>query len=795
MASPTSIDTPLISINNDKLPENRIRDGWHGHSIFKKLEWDDTISEEGRANIDYQIDGGRPYSEQVMRDAGRGEDANVNFMEAKFEDDLAQTPFIEMTTVTDRLFTVQTRYGSDESQRKNYTSIISEEFTKTIRQWSDFDYYRKRLAQQFTRHGVGIGYWEDEFTWKWRADGLGAFKFPRNTESRASAIPYCICKRSLSVTELYKNIRDEKIVREVGRWNVDAVRRALVSAAFSSGRPWQNYSWEEFEAEAKENDIEFGTRAEQVRIYHLWCEEYDGQISHYIGLQDGVMMMDGSFEPAATIIDGQGFNRNKRDELKSDICGNGFLYAHRCRFKSWEQALVPFFYSIGTYGTIHTIRGQGEMNFAPIAISNRSRCKWLDCIGASTSIIVETENANEAENLAYVQVGPFMIMRGGPGSKIVPTAMPDVSERLMPAMSEMARLRRQLSPNATAEPPMDKGKQPQSKYQIQANQTKDTALGSAMMTQFFDPYTKLGKEMYRRMVSPDLDERNHYGAKEAFAFKARCLKRGVPAEAMEFDMVEISAVRTIGNGSPQARQYASEQILELSDNFDEEGKYEATLDAVAAIPTIGYDNAKKYVGPPKPRTGVDDTAANLENGFFTLGVKQPVQSDQNHWVHCEHHMELVKEFVGEFEQGQIDGAKLVPVLDAALDNMLAHSKYLSENQARQKESKEVRKFIQQNSGILEQQQNKLIAEQQRQMEAAQQQQGQNGQADPEEQRKNQTHQIKIQQMQQELQLKQQKFQQELQHQEQMAQQKRRIADLEAAQRISQKAAEIASQSV
>lgn len=788
MNTPT-LDMPMLPDSELHIPESRIRDGWHAHAIFRRLDFYDSASEIQRANIDYMIDGGKPYSERALAEAGRGEDANVNFMEAKFEDDMAQTPFIEMTTVSKRLWNVTSNFGDEREQQKN-SNIISEEFTRTVREWDeDFDYFRLRLAQQFTRHGPAYVYWEDEFDWRWRADGPTAFKVPRNTESRASAIAYCICKRTISVDELYAYIRDEKHAAEVKRWNIDAVKRALYFAAFDTGRPWADYSWEEFVAEAKENDIEFGSRGQQVRVFHLWVREFNGQISHYIGMQNGVMMENGrngddimrSACDFTQNIDGvpTSMTENKKPP---GICGNGFLYAHRFRFPTFNSCIIPFFYSIGTHGTIHTIRAQGEMNFAPIAIANRTRNKIIDCTGASMSIVVECEDANEAEGAAYRQMGPFMI-KGGRG-KITATAMPDVADRGQPVVDEMARLRQQISPNANAGNAVDKSKQPQNKYQIQANQSKDSALGSSILTQWYGPWGRLGAEMFRRMNRKGLSEREP-GGKEAMGFRARCILRGVPEEALNPDRCTIDAVRTIGNGSPSMRQAVAERVLELADFYDEPGRYNAALDATAAA-GVPWDTALNYMGPPKGRSTEDDTIANLENAIFQLGKKQPVEDDQNHWVHCEHHQQLVSQYIEAFDQGTMQGAEIVPVLDAALQNMIEHSERLSKNKTRQKEAAEVRAFIQQSNGILEQQTNKMIAAMHKEQEAQQQGQGADGQppVSGDEQRKNDVHAQKLAQMQQEFEMRQQLFMQKLQQQDRDAAQIRAFKDLENARKIA-----------
>lgn len=780
------------------IAESRIRDGWHAHSIFRKLEQDDSSAEQARANIDYQIDGGLPYDEQVMRDANRGDEANVNFREARAEDDLAQTPFIEMTTVTPTLWNIQTRYGN-ETDRTEWSRVISEEHTNTVRAWGeDFDYFRLRLAQQFTRHGPAYTYFEDELNWQWKSDGPSAFKVPRNTQSRSSAIPYCICKRDFKLHELYAFIRNEKAAEDQGRWNIEGVKRALVFASTVSGNTWQNYGWEAFQREVKENDIEFSSRTEVIRCYHLWAREFDGTVSHYIGLQDGVAMEQGE------IYNPKDVHQGDEESKISDMEGNGFLYAHRSRFPSFESAIIPFFYNIGTHGTIHSIRAQGEMNFGPISISNKTLCKLIDCAGTSSMIIMQADSANDAENAAWVQRGAFMIV-SGQNNKIVPTAMPDVSGRLLPVLDRTAMLRRQVSPSTGAQSDNKKSKQPKNKYEIQSEQNRTGSLNSAMLTQFFGPWGRLGREMYRRMMNPDLREDDPGGC-EAFAFRAACMARGVPPEAMAFDKVKVDAVRTIGNGSPEQRQYASEQILEMSEGFDEHGKWKARLDAVASVPGVNYSAALDYCGPEKPRQPQDKQIANVENALFTLGQKQPVESEENHWVHCLTHSELVKQTVDAFQNGEMEGAKLVPILSAALANMLEHSKLLSEDKSKGKESAWVRHFIQNANGTLEQQENKLVAEMQRQQEGAQQSQVQpskEGEPDAaaqhehmarqgEEQRKQDLHQAKLAQMKQEFEMRQREFEQKLQLQDAEARQIRTLADLKAAHETAIEAARLAS---
>lgn len=791
-------DTPLTVIDPPngeivpKIPESRVLDGWQAHSIYKRLVYDDWEADEKRGMIDYQIDGGLPYSPEVMANAGRGEDANVNFMEAKSEDDLAMAPFIEMTTVSSTLWRIMTKFG-DTKDNTRWSQIISEKFTKMVRGWRAFNYFRQRLAQQFTRHGAGFDYYEDDLNWQWRSDGLSAFKMARNTESYADAIDYCICKRSMKVSELYKHIRDEESAKEIGRWNVDAVKIAMRYASRGMDRTIDSYSYEEWMKEAKENDIAIACRSEEVLVYHLWVQEYDGTVAHYIGLQDGVAVLQGDSSDKP-------IKENKKEgtsKAPEDMIGNGFLYAHRQRFPSFESAIIPFFYSIGTHATIHTIRGQGDMNYTPIAISNRARCSMLDSAKAAGMILLQCETAGDAETLAYTPVGPFLLIPAN--VKVQANQMPNTSGIMQPILSDMASLRAQISPASTAQIAPQGGKQskqPDTKYSILAKQNRGGSLNSAALTQFFEPWSVQGEESYRRAVNPELRE-DDPGGKEAFKFRRDCMAEGVPWEAMLFDQVTVEAVRVIGNGSPEARQFAAEQIKEVSSSFDPEGQYQANFQYLTSIPGVDAATAKLLLGDSAtPRETDDDQFADLENSLFSQGAQAKVLGVQNHWVHCEHHMELVKATDDAFNQQQLDGPGLVKVLAPALDNMLGHSEYLTKDKTKEKESGTVRKFIQNYSGVLQQQQTKMLAEQRK---AHEDQQGQQQQGDPQAQmemmHKAQLHQMDLQSKQMDMEMKQKEFNLKLSLQNQQARLHQSIADTKAAIDLARENADLNSTQV
>lgn len=749
------------------VPPRRVKDGEAAYAIYARLRQDDEGAAYQRAAIGNMVDGGKPYDDGILLDAGMGDATNVNFMEGKAEEDSSQTPYIELTSASEILWECHTAVG-DEKQRWNDSMIVSREFSRMVREWdgepSDFTYYKLRLAQQYNRHGISFLYWDNEIDWRWRCDGLNNFRIPRDLESRPSAVPYATCDRWMSVTDLYGFIRDEENVRAMGRWNVEAVQQAIIDAGKGSSR---RNSWERFVQSSRENDIGACQDYDKVAVYHMWMKEFNNEISHYIGLQSGHVKKRGM-----------------------RMIGNGFLYEHRFRFRSMQECIIPFTYGIGTHGTFHTIRGMGELNFGPIQISNRIRCKWLDSLKASISVLLEAETPSQAQDVGITHIGPYLVVTGG---KINPNTLPDTSERMLPALRDMQLLRQNITGSFQSRAISEGANDYRTKYEIEAQQAQEGKLGASSMELFIEPWSKAGLQMYRRAVLNDTLREDDPGGKGAFEMIMRCLSQGVSMEALR-SVYKVEAVRLLGNGSPSARQYAAEKIWSLSGSFDEVGRHASLKDMVASIPGVGWQNADRYVGPETPRNTADDSIAELENNDFRSGQSLQVDTFQNHWVHCQHHAPLVTELAQGMQTGQLDPQTGVVALRAVMDNMLAHSEQMNLDPSRVSQAAGIRKFLQNNSGVLQQMETKVLSDMRKQQQSQEQAaSGQEGGMDQETAMRLSRMQLEIEEMQkenlrrqQEWELKMTKLQEDSDRRRMDAEQRRAERDLMLSAKLAEK---------
>jgi len=233
---------------------------------------------------------------------------------------------------------------------------------------------------------------------------------------------------------------------------------------------------------------------------------------------------------------------------------------------------------------------------------------------------------------------------------------------------------------------------------------------------------KLYREMFRRAFSKALHEgeAEHKGKDAARAMFKRCVDRGVDKAFMyEWPKhVKVSATRAIGMGSVGVKFDITNQLMQISEKFDEIGKREALRDWVAA--RVGYRNADKYV----QRMDRDQIAANessisaLEWNDIVEGSQVIVGHDQVHKMHIDVFLPRMAQIIQAFEQGQTqDPARDYRTLALAHEHIMGHLQFLAQDKQRKAYVDQVGEFLK----VVEQAAQQLQKIAQRMAESQQQQ--------------------------------------------------------------------------
>lgn len=672
-----------------KAPRTRIKDATSAHAIYTAIRNADDASAMDRTKIQSMLDGEPPYSPAKLKALGQGYRANLNFGESAAALETALSAYSDLVNSVDRLASVKTSEG-DEVQRTEWENIIAEEFHRTITDWDEFFYKQQMLSHQFIAQGVGVAYFEDNRNWKWDVSGLKDFKVPRGTPACDTKIEVAIIERAYLVGELYQFIENAKIASELG-WNVEETRKAILMST-ESGRATAR-TWETMQEELKNNDLMYShARSAIIRCVHYFVKEFDGSISHHIGLRAG---------------DSQ-----------------EFLFSKVNRFSHANEAYVLFSYGIGTNGLLHSVRGLGYKLFPFIQLSNRLRNAVVDGAMLSSAMMVQPSTGEDVTNLTLMYSGPLSILP--PGINVVDRSTPNLAANVLPIVRDLENVRQNNTGTYSQRQVMPDG-DARTATEVQASLAQQSVLSTQAMNLYYIPFKKLLSEQFRRLahVSYRADEP---GGQEALDFKKRVEARGVPWKAVQ-SVYRVQAVRAVGAGSPGARMLAFNEFMEILPRFDEVGQHNLIRDRVAA--RVGYDQVERYVAKSDvERLPVDAKIAELENGTMQNGRGVSVQQGENHAVHLKVHLEDAMRFLQALKQNQVNKQVVGNYFKLLYPHALAHLQPMMSDKQRQPEVKAAKQALNQMREAVENISKELEADARKQQEMQAKQQAKSQNADP-----------------------------------------------------------------
>lgn len=669
-------------------PKCRVCDVDSARSIYLALKKADEGSSKNRALVDGMFNGTPPFNSNDLREVGQSDRTNLDFGEAAALKDQALAGYYDLTSSVDRLARVKTTFGTTE-QAAEWNEIISEEFHNTLREWSEFEFNHQRLSDYFVSHGVGVAYFENESDWRYRVTGFNEFRLPRGTRASEAEIEVAVLDRDFRPDELYGFIRDPEVAASLG-WDITTVHEALKRSCAQDSTASLG-DWERLELELKNNDILYGTaKGKVVKVVHMWVKEFTGRVTHLIFLQ----------EPLPS---------------DSDTGKETFLFRHENRFDSPTSCFVTFTYGVGN-GTYHGIRGLGFRIYPHIQVLNRLRCGMVDGALLSSSLIVQPSDSSSRalDDLTLTYYGPYALFP--PGLKIVDKAVPNLQQNIVPVIQDMAA---QMSNNTGAYQTnvTNADQKSRTAFEVRSQLQKEAVLTSSSINLFYRPWKRLLSEVFKRISRRDYAS-NEPGGKEALAFRTRCLKRGVPTEAI-YRVTQVEPVRAIGYGSPQMRMAAIDETMSIIGSFDEAGQNNLIRDRVAA--RFGAEAVDRYVPPTKAdlRPPIDYKIAVLENATMVEGNSIPVSPGENHFIHAGVHLQALDGLDEATAQGRNNPSEALLALQQLLPHTAQHVGALSRDLVRKDQVALMRQRVQQIGASTKRLEDALVAQAQDQQNAQQ----------------------------------------------------------------------------
>lgn len=668
--------TRLATLDPDtgERPSSRIGNAGNARSLVNRLKYEDETRMYRYTRMMGLIDGNPPWPGKKLVDLGQGHRANFNLRESEGIIDSSKAPYYDLVFETPYFANIVLGVDGVESYvSKAWSDAIQDEYYETLCNWVGLDQNVQLHQWQMIVHGVGPLFWPHAISWRSQATKARKVLVPQETMANVEELELCVVLHSWRADELDSYIAGaEDAETNYNGWNVPLCKQAIIDSALREMRQeWGIENYDLYQRAIRTGDLFYGIhRSDRIYVASLFIKEFGGRVSHYI-------ITDSTLGAAQESYDGI-------EEEK------GYLYKKKNKYDGFEQVICPFFFDTGPDGTWHAVKGLGPKIYDFCDVSNRTFCQMLDGSVIGSGITLEAQEGAALEETQVALVGGATVVQ--PGYKVVQTR---IAEALQGAMTMRRELQNTLQANTGSyrQRSGEEGKPEPTLGQAQMNWQQQGTLTRSAINRYLTSFNLWHRETLRRLMDPAQNEKVP-GGKEAKFFKERCLARGVPEAVWSFRNIrKVTAVPSVGYGSPQIRSQAFGQLMQLAPQLDEVGRNHALRAYVAALPGIGPTQVDSYVRPieeePVPNPHV--WQATMENNALRDHEgKALVTPEQNHGIHFDVHMKDVQEHLGEQTSTPIE--KLIHAEHAG-QHMAKHLAKLEGDPTRKAEVKQKRQQL------------------------------------------------------------------------------------------------------
>jgi len=668
----------ILTIDDKARPvDDRLGNPMVGRTMYKKYREALMAVAKADARVMAIHRGEAPYSDAELHGLGQGWRANLNAREMKgIVNNRADTAYDLHMDIGDRIKVhVRPEYREYQSPNplQDYGAIIAEEYTYMLNvDWAENYLLIDQISRDRIKVGLGVAAWKDHLDWRpTRVPKYSFFTDPKYPPL-AKSVPACVIRDTLLLQDVLPKLDPENVeAAKIAGWNVEELR-ALVLSMFNETTQAETTAeppsvrddvigqWAAFEAwrAAKPADVAVFELETIPVVRYLIKSVVSDKVSHYIDV----------------------------DPAMSEYQPESFIFKKLEQFDSMSQAIWLNPYSYGE-GMIGSVDGLGH-DLAPYCeISNRMLNTALDGGMMSGGLLLQAQQGWDADGASMVRLGP---------STIIPPTLQAVQSAFAPPIDRLLQLRmavRGVYANNVGMTRMNpeqmevNARGTRSTEEIISERRREFRLESNSANFEYMMWTDFHREVFRRAIKVSKMSDTVPGAKEAKAFRERCLVRGVPEFLFEQHdkalVVEVN--RAIGGGSPDAREVTWGKLMQLRGAMDEAGRRHVERQYVASL--IGYREVDS-VFPLGSRDQIptnEKSIATLENNDFREGSYVPAGSDQLHTVHLGIHFELLGGMVQAYDNpqgGAVDPQAILRTFSAALPNCEEHLRFLAQDESR-----------------------------------------------------------------------------------------------------------------
>lgn len=512
-----------------------------------------------RALIDSLFNGYPPYTDDEAEE--NNINTNVNFLDGTKIAADARRQFSNAFLKTGNFFTVSVDTGPSHLRRQ-WSHIITTEMNRRMKRRLRYTESVRSTFASVVLHGIGPETWPDRDMWCPLALGVADVLLPSNTLLTFDNLQYFALFQQYTPAQLWRMTHGPRV--DPG-WNIKLVEQACKWANDEYGKQsgyTESWSPEKVLERFKQDLGLYGSdKVPSIDCYEFYFWDDSGRQA---GWRKRIILDS----PAA--YDVKASTTSAKTKIGTD--GGDYLYdsGKRCYGNSVGEivhfqfgdtsAVAPFRY--------HSVRSLGFLLYAVCHLQNRLRCRFNDATFEHMLQYFRVSNPEDAERMTKIDLHHLGVIPEG--VEFVKAADRwQVNEGLVAAAMGLNRTSMQESSAAyTQTPEMMEEKSGETATGVMARVNAANSLVGAMLTMAY-AYEKFKYiEIARRFCRPNSKD------PDVRKFRVRCLKAGIPEEALDVDCFDIEPERVLGNGNKMMEIAIAEKLMAIRPMLDPDAQRE-----------------------------------------------------------------------------------------------------------------------------------------------------------------------------------------------------------------------------
>lgn len=646
-------DLPLRTLTEaGKPPHARLSSARDAQTLYWRMHEAARHRRHRAALFQRMFDGCAPYDQAKLQKRGEGWRANASTLEGGARKDAAKVPYYELFSSADVYAHVTTRVGSgtDAVDASTASRIRSEAFDRMLRSWTSFDNQFNVMLNDFIQFNAGYLWWPKPDSWHFKVVPWARILFPDGCSTDPEEWEVFAIAHEWPVHKLWEYVKDAEAADAAG-WNrkatLAAIRAAVPREILNGDDPLA------LQAAFKAKELAISASSATVQAASLYVREFDGKWSRMMVVTDSA---DKEQQTRARGVDQSPLEAAQAETRRAraasgdpDPDDKNWLFFKQRVADNVHQLLCPFIFEMGT-GSINALDGLGVKLFAAMQAKDRIFCDVINNVMLRSLVVLQPTTGVGVQKAGSVQLGGGLALL--PPNMNVQTGQ--IFGDLDGALAVMVDLDNRLDTNTgTYRPRIEKPPgNPESATAASNRVSMGQVLSNSAVNRFMRQLDRLYAEVHRRAVARLPSTSTEPGIASAIAFQRECREAGLSDPQMrDHDPSLITAVRTIGNGSPVMRQQMSAALLPIYPLLGPRGRSALIKSYVAAH--AGQQGVRDFA-PPEDDANVpsrDTWDASQEEADLHQGANVVFAPWQDSVVHALSHMQAGVRAVQAVQQG------------------------------------------------------------------------------------------------------------------------------------------------